>query len=128
MNVTVFCVAGVVAALCAMYIKQVREDYALCVTLAAAVVLFAGILPKVGTIAANIHKFANAGEFPSEYLEPMFKIVGISYVTEFAADICKDAGENTLSVHIETLGKIAVTYIALPIAEDVFKLIIGLLE
>lgn len=119
---------AVATAFAAVYIKQIRPDFALLVTLAGVAVILSGVVPQISLIVGNIQAFAQRGNFPNDYFVPMFKIIGISYVAQFAADICRDAGEGALSTHIETLGKVIMTFVALPIVEDVFSLIIELLE
>ena len=115
-------------AVCAMYIKQVRADFAICVSLAGVLLLFSGVIPRIGYIVTNIQHIASEGSFPNEYITPVLKIIGISYVAQLASDICKDAGETAISTHVETLGKIAVAFIALPVIVEVFELIMGLVE
>ncbi len=128
MNITAYFFAAIATAVCAMYIKQIRADYALCVSLAGVLLILTGIIPRVGYIVTNIQQIASAGSFPGEYIMPVMKIIGISYVAQLAADICKDAGETAISSHVETMGKIAIAFIALPVITEVFELIMGLVE
>lgn len=53
-----------------------------------------------------------------KYSSVIFKSVGISYVTKFACDICKDCGENALSTAVEISGKAALMIISLPLLEE----------
>lgn len=128
MNITAYFAAAIAIAFLSLYLKQIRPDYALCVTLAGVLLLLWGIVPKIGYIVTSIRHIASKGSFPAEYIAPILKIIGISYVAQFASDICLDAGEKAVSGHVETLGKVMVTFIALPIITDVFSLIMGLLE
>ena len=58
-----------------------------------------------------------------EYLTILFKALGICYITQFASDICKDCGENTLAVQAEIAGKIALMLLALPLFGTLAELI-----
>lgn len=128
MNIALYCAAALAAAFAALYIKQVRPDYALAVTLAAVLLIFSGIIPRICLFVEDMRSFADAGGVSEGYLLPIVKIIGIAYLTQIASDICADAGEKALSTHVETAGKISVAIIALPTIEDVFSLILGLLE
>ncbi|MBQ7976941.1 MAG: hypothetical protein IJ300_14750 [Clostridia bacterium] len=128
MNILSYFAAAIATAICAMYIKQVRADWALCVSLAGVLLLLNGVIPRIGYIVADIQRIASDSSFPGEYITPVMKIIGISYVAQLAADVCKDAGETAISSHVETLGKIAVAFIALPVITEVFELIMGLVE
>ena len=126
-NVTVYFALAIITALSALYLKQVRADIAICITLAGTLILIGGIVPKINLLVSDIRNFSLTEGIPGEYTVSILKIIGITYLCEFAADICTDAGEKTLSKHIETIGKVTVAFITLPIVEDVFSLILELL-
>lgn len=120
--------AVIATAFAAVYIKQVRPDFALLVSLSGVLLIFTGIVPRLSVLINDVRTFTQIGGMGQSYVYPVLKIIGITYIVQFASDICLDAGEKALSAHIETLGKITVAFIALPIVEDVFSLIIGLME
>ena len=49
------------------------------------------------------------------YLGFLFKAVGITYVCEFCASICKDAGYGAVAGQIETFGKLSVLLMGIPV-------------
>jgi stage III sporulation protein AD len=55
------------------------------------------------------------------------KVVGITYLCEFSAGICKDAGFAAVSDQIEILGKLSVLFAGLPILLTVIRQIYGIL-
>ncbi len=128
MNISIYFAAALITAFIALYIKQTRPDFSLCVTLGGIALVFSGIIPRLAALVNDIYTFASLDNIETSYITPLMKIIGISYIAQISADICKDAGESALSNHVETLGKISIAFIALPIVEDVFSLIISLLE
>lgn len=128
MNVAVYFSIAIVAAFLALYIRQIRPDFALGVTLAGILILFSATVPEIVLLVQDIRNIALIDGVSADYITPVLKIIGISYLAEIASNLCQDAGERTLSNYVETVGKIAVAFIALPIVEDVFSMIIGLLE
>ncbi len=128
MNMALYAGLAIAAAFLALCLKQVKPEFALLVSLAAVIFIMAAILPRAVLMAADIEKFAQEGGISANYVLPVMKIIGIAYITEIASDICADAGEKALSSHVETAGKIAAAVISLPIAEEVFGLILGLLS
>lgn len=54
------------------------------------------------------------------------KVVGITYLCEFSAGICKDAGFAAVSDQIEILGKLSVLFAGLPILLTVIRQIYGI--
>ena len=55
----------------------------------------------------------------SEYAETLLKCLGIGYMTSFCASICRDCSENGLADGVETLGKIEILILALPLIENI---------
>ena len=51
----------------------------------------------------------------SVYLSTLIKMIGITYVAEFAAGICKDAGYGAVGTQIEIFGKLSVLAVSMPI-------------
>lgn len=49
------------------------------------------------------------------YLSVLLKVIGITYICEFSAGICKDAGYQAVAGQIEVLGKLSVMFAGLPI-------------
>ena len=49
------------------------------------------------------------------YLKILLKIVGIAYIADFAASICRDAGYSAVAGQIELTGKISVLTVSTPI-------------
>ncbi len=127
-DVPIYFAAAIIIAFLALYVKQIRPDFALCIALSGVVFLLWGVFPKLNLLISDIRSFSALRGIEGDYVSAIFKIIGITYLCEFASDICTEAGEVSLSKHVETIGKITVAFIALPIVEDVFSLILDLLR
>ena len=57
------------------------------------------------------------------FYEILFKIMGITYICEFASGICKDAGYSSISSQIEIIGKMLVLLSGIPILISVIDTI-----
>lgn len=69
----------------------------------------------------------NAG-VGTEYITVMIKALGVSYITDFAVDTCKEAGETSLASKASLCGKLAMTGLAIPLIKDMLQISIGILE
>ena len=86
----------------------------------AAAVLFAllgSLLPLVESIRQRLADAGLASGFAV-----LFKVIGICYLTEFAADMCRDFGQSSMAGKVELAGKIAVAAAALPLVNRLFEL------
>lgn len=61
------------------------------------------------------------------YLGILMKVVGITYLCEFSAGICKDAGFSSVSDQLEILGKLSVLFAGLPILLSVIRQIYSMM-
>jgi len=60
------------------------------------------------------------------YMGTILKIIGIAYIAEFGAQICRDAGEGTIASKIELAAKILIMVLAVPIVVAVLTMLIKL--
>ena len=56
-----------------------------------------------------------------KYLGFLFKAVGITYVCEFCASICKDAGYGAVAGQIEIFGKLSILLMGIPVLVAVIE-------
>jgi len=103
--VTVFCVV----------LKQIRPEIALQLSILAGASIFILILSKIRVIVDLLQTLADQANISSYYLLIILKIVGIAYLAEFGAQICRDAGESALGTKIELAAKVGVIILAIPI-------------
>ena len=62
------------------------------------------------------------------YLTALMKMVGITYVAEFSAGICRDAGFGALGSQIEIFGKLSILAVSMPILLALMETIQGFLS
>ena len=114
-------VIGVAAAVLAAWVKTVKAEYALWIILAAGIFFGISVLSKLEVVIAELKYlqgyFANYGS----YLRILIKIIGITYLSEFSSDLCKDAGAATLASQIELFGKLSILVLCMPILTSLLE-------
>jgi stage III sporulation protein AD len=88
--------------------------------LAAAVALLA---PSIETMTALTEK---AG-IDASFAAVLIKALAVCYITQLAADCCRDAGESAIASKLELAGKAAVTVISLPVFTELAEIVTDLL-
>lgn len=58
----------------------------------------------------------------------MVKILGITLITQFIIDLCRDSGENALASQTEITSKILILIMVMPMFEAVMNIVSGLLK
>ncbi|MEE0861544.1 MAG: SpoIIIAC/SpoIIIAD family protein [Lachnospiraceae bacterium] len=108
-------VMTVIAALMAVYFKSIKSEYGLFISLVVCIVaMFFGI-SKLSYFMEAIEIIRQYIGLDNEYITIILKIIGISYVAEFTSDVCKDCGYGAMSNQIQTVGKLTVLGISMPI-------------
>ena len=112
---------GIVAAILAAWVKTIKAEYALWITLAAGLVLGLSAVFKLETIVTELHFLQKYFSAYGSYFKLLIKIIGITYLAEFSADLCKDAGANTLASQIELFGKLSILVLCMPIMTSILE-------
>jgi len=92
-----------------------RNEFALQLTILAGTIIFVLVLDKIKIIVDLLQSLADQANISSYYLFIVLKIVGVAYLAEFGADICRDAEQKALASKIELAAKIGVIVLAIPI-------------
>ncbi len=114
---------GLVAVFAILLLRVGKPEFAMAVSLAACVLilLFAGgTLTKV---IGDLRELFQYISLPDGYLKILFKILGVAYLAEFGAALCKDAGQTAVSGQIELVGKLAILAISMPVVTSLFETI-----
>lgn len=96
-------------------LKQIRPEIALQLTILAGASIFILLMSKIKIIVDLLQNLADQANISSYYLLIILKIVGVAYLAEFGAQICRDAGESALAGKIELAAKVGVIVLAIPI-------------
>jgi len=106
---------ALIVTIMSVVLKQIRPEIALQLTILAGASIFIIILSKIKVIVDLLQTLADQANISSYYLLIILKIVGVAYLAEFGAQICRDAGENSLATKIELAAKVGVIVLAIPI-------------
>ena len=66
-------------------------------------------------------------EYGNSYFSIIIKVLAIAYITEFTAQLCKDAGENSIASKVELAGKVIIFCVAIPVFISILNLVEQLL-
>ncbi len=127
---TAFKLAGIalLAVSAAVVLRAYRPEMALQLSVAACLFLLAYALSDIAAIRAAVDGVAGRFGLGAEQLKLVFKVIGISYVVQFAAEACRDAGESAIASKVELAGRVLIVAAALPALLAVLSLLSGLLQ
>ncbi|HHX12826.1 MAG TPA: stage III sporulation protein AD [Clostridiales bacterium] len=106
---------GIIAVMLAVIFKKEREVFSVYINIMACIVILFWGLSKLEVIIDAINKLQSHIQINKSYVSILIKIIGITYVTEFSASICKDSGYHAIGEQIELVGKLSILAIGMPI-------------
>ncbi|MGE5396091.1 MAG: stage III sporulation protein AD [Chitinophagales bacterium] len=98
-----------------LLIRQEKPVLGVVLSLAFATVVFLFIVGKITTIVDVLAELSQRAEANYFFLGTVLKILGVAYLTEFGAAICRDAGETAVAKKVEFGAKVIIAILALPI-------------
>ena len=128
MNIVAVCLIGIISAFLSVMIKKYNPEYSLAIGIVTGVLILGVIFGHITGVIARVQQLLRATNIPLEYIEILFKSLGICFLTQFASDACKDAGETALSSKIETAGKLMILIVSLPLFEKVISIAMELIK
>lgn len=114
---------GIVATLLTLIMKKQSPEFGLYISLATGVIIFFMIIGQLEDVIQVMESLADKVKLNLSYMKIVFKIIGIAYISEFGAQLCKDAGQGALAMKLEFSGKLLMLVVSLPILTTLINLI-----
>ncbi len=108
-------------------VKQTKPEIAMVISIAGSILIIVMAVNALSSVMTNFYAIFEKTGVDSSILVPIFKIIAIGYIAEFGANVCADAGANSVADKILFVGKLIILLVALPIVNNVIDLITGLL-
>ena len=116
-------VLGITGILLALFLKDNRPVFAVLISMASCMLIFFCAVEKLRNLSESLQQLQSYTNIKDAYVKILFKMIGITYVADFAAGICKDAGYGAISSQIEFFGKISVLATGTPVLLALFETI-----
>lgn len=115
MDIVKIGLVGLVGVLVAVQIKSHKPEYGVYIGLAVCLLILTYSINYFTAILTGMEKIQNYLGDSFQYLSLLFKAVGAAYVCEFCSGICKDAGYGGVAGQVETMGKMYILLIGMPV-------------
>ena len=98
-----------------MLFRQNKTEYSVLIGLTCSLLLLFFGLDKLGVIFRRIEDLSFYMGDMKEFFPLLLKVFGITYLCDFASNLCKDAGYQSVSSQIEILSKISIMLAGMPV-------------
>ncbi|HIY33967.1 MAG TPA: stage III sporulation AC/AD family protein [Candidatus Eubacterium faecigallinarum] len=111
-----------------LFLKETKREFSIILAAACGIILFVTVADDLYDIATKIYDLSTQADNINTYISLMMRILGISLIAQFVADLCRDSGENALASQTETASKVLILIMTLPLFETVINIVTGLLK
>lgn len=127
MNIFSLIGIALIATFLSVILKKSNKEYAMVISIIAGIFIISKIFIYLISVLSSVKSILAVSNISKDYIVIIFKAIGICFLTQFSSNTCIDAGESALASKIEFAGKIAVIIIALPLIEDIIKIVNSLI-
>ena len=117
---------GILTIIIAMAMKQGRAEFGLFVSFTGSILIAWIAVQLLEGINSSLNRLERVLTVDVEYIVLMIKMIGVTYLSEFASALCRDAGYSAVAGQIELVGKLTILTIGMPIVLALFEMMVTL--
>ncbi len=118
MTILKLCMTALLIVTASSIIRSWKSDFLPLIRIGS-IVLFGVLLIASTEPLLSLIATLGTGIGSTQYVETILKGIGIVFLTQICADICRDSGEGALAGHIETVGKLELLLLCVPLIEEI---------
>lgn len=111
-QVAALAVSGV---LLALLLRQMKPEYSVFLSMGVCICIFLYLLNRMQTVFGYLEQLQAQVRIDGVYLDTILKMLGITYITQFASDLCRDAGYSAISSQIELFARVSILFLSFPV-------------
>ncbi len=127
MTIIKIAVIGIVGAILAAQLKEFKSGHSVLMALAVGLIISAWTVSRLDTVLDMVDRVQSLVSVNSAYILTLLKMLGITYISDFGAGLCKDAGHSVIAHQIEIFGKVSILAVSMPVLTALIETIERLL-
>ena len=118
---------GIGGALLAAVVRQFQKEYSVFVLLGVCLFLSLYLVSNMTVMIDFVEELSTRIPISQSYLKILFKLLAIAFICQISSGICEDLGYRSISFQIETIGKLSILILSIPIINSLLETIEQLL-
>lgn len=119
---------GLLVTIFSLLLRQQRPEFSLALSVLGAAGILVCVLPYIKDVLVMFETMANQVGLESRYLRMIVKIIGVAYLCQFGAELCRDAGECSIASKIELGGKVMILALSMPVISSFLDLVSSIIH
>ncbi|MCM1184356.1 MAG: stage III sporulation protein AD [Roseburia sp.] len=117
------CILAMAGLFAALIVKKDKPEYATLIIMLVGFLIAVRVLGVMEEVVREINGWRVVLSDNVVYINFLLKLIGITYICEFAANLCRDSGYAALSSHIELFGKVTIMIAGFPVIRTMIKML-----
>lgn len=118
---------GILTIIIAMAMRQGKAEYSTFVSLTGSILIAWIAVRLLEGITGSLERLEKLLNQDMQYVALLMKMIGVTYLSEFASSLCRDAGYSAVAGQIELVGKLTILTIGMPIVLALFELMVDMI-
>ncbi len=123
MDIAKVSLLGLGGVMLGFFLKNVKPEFATLVTMGIGLLILGLAVGKLQYLFEILGQLKNSLPIDSSYISTLVKMIGVTYIGQFSAGICKDAGYSSTAGQIELFCKLSVMVLSMPILSALLQTI-----
>lgn len=119
---------AVIGAVFSLTVKQYKPELAIGITLISGLIILSYTAAGISDIFDVLIALTKKSGINHDYLMAIIKITGICFISQFFAEVCRDAGQNAIASKLEIAAKVLILTLTIPIINDFLDICIKTLN
>lgn len=115
------CALAIICVISSVIIKNLSSNFALPTRFAGILILYSAIIIFLSPLVSYLGKIL-CNTVSEDNIKLVLKVLAIAYITQITSDICRDCGENTFASSVDTIGKIEIIVLSMPLIDEIIKI------
>ena len=118
---------GLIGALVAGMLRQEKSELYIVAVIAGSALILVIVLSSLTEVIAQFGILVGKSGVDESLFAGVLKIIGVGYITEYAAALCTDFGINSIANKMKLAGKVAIFFMTMPILTNLVNVISAML-
>lgn len=119
---------GLIVSILSLFFKQIKSEYAVICVIVGSIIIIGYIINSLVDILGFFDIIIEKTGVNHQLFVSMLKIIGIGYLVEFSASVCRDCGNTSIAEKIVLSGKIMIFLTSMPIISTLFNMVLEMIQ
>ena len=115
------CGIAIICAVVCILVKNYQSGFLIPTRISGTIILYSAAIVFLSPLVKYMLGIMD-GVISAQHIELIIKSMSIAYITQATSEICKECGENSLAMGVDTIGKMEILILAIPLIESLIRM------